>query len=113
MLPALILAADLSGSFTVSDRTELRGRVPGTAPLAASVDAETTVTARLALASRRFRFTFAYTPRLTLWDLGDRAFAPTQLQAGEARLEWIGRRVHLSLGETASYGSVSFASAPQ
>jgi hypothetical protein len=110
MLAAMLLAADLAGSFSVSDRTELRGRAPGTAPLAASLDAETALTARLSLASRRFRAGFAYTPRLTLWDIGSRVFAPTQLQGGEARLEWLGRHARLSLGETASYGSVSLAS---
>jgi hypothetical protein len=110
MLAAMLLAADLSGSFSVSDRTELRGRAPGTAPMAASLDAETALTARLSLASRRLRTSLAYTPRLTLWDIGSRVFAPTQLQGGEARLEWLGRRAQLSLAETASYGGLSFAS---
>ena len=64
----------------------------------------------MTLATARWRTTLTYAPRLTLWDVGSRAFAPTQLQGGGARLEWLGRRARLSVDESASYGGVSFAS---
>jgi hypothetical protein len=112
MLAALLLSADLAGSLSVSDRTELRVWAPGTPPASASLDAETELTARLTLARRRFRSIFAYTPRLTLWDAESSARSPTLLHGGEARVEWPGRRALLSLDETGSYGGVSFASYP-
>src|SRR5690348_16683392 len=99
MWPALLLAADLSSSLAVSDRTELRVRAPGTAPAAAALDAETTLTARLTAASRRFRLALGYTPRLTLWDVTSPTRKPTLLNAGEARVEWLGRRARISLDQ--------------
>ena len=110
MLPALLLAADLAGTFAVSDRTELRMRAPGTPPETASVDAETALDAEVTLASKRWAASRAYTPRFTLWDLGDPAFSPTELQAGRAHLEWKAKHARLWVDETASYGSAGFAS---
>src|SRR6185437_3751350 len=109
MLPALLLAADLAGTLTVSDRTELRVRVPGTAPEIASVDADTALDVEVALASRRWAASLSYTPRFTLWDLADSAFTPTALQGGRAHVEWIGHHARLSVEENASYGATSFA----
>lgn len=108
MFSALVFAADMA-TLSVSDRTELRTRVPGTGQLAASADLETIPDLRLALWSRRLRFAVAYAPRLTLWDIGSSAQQFTQMQAGDVRLEWKGRRVQLSISESASYGGVSFA----
>ena len=75
----VVLAADLSGSLTVSDRTEARVRAPGTVTTvgtaAASLDLETVPEARLTLASRRARYVFTYAPRLTLWDVNTAAKA--------------------------------------
>jgi hypothetical protein len=109
MLAALLLVADLAGALAVSDRTELRVRAPGTST-AASLDAETALAAEVTLAARRWEASLAYTPRFTLWDLGDSAFEPTALQGGRARVAWIGSRARLSLEQTGSYGGVSFAS---
>src|SRR3954469_13337962 len=111
MLRALFIALDLAGSLQVSDRTELRARAPGTPPSAASVDAETTATLRLTLASPRWRYTLGYTPRLTLLDATTARAQPTLFHGGEARVEWLGRHAQISLEETASYGGLSFAGA--
>jgi hypothetical protein len=109
MLAALLLAADLAGTLTVSDRTEVRVRVPGTTPELASVDAETALDVEVALAARRWAVSLAYTPRFTLWDVADPAFTPTALQGGRAKIEWIGHRARLSVEEDAGYGATSFA----
>ena len=111
MWAALLIAADLSGSFTLSDRTEVRVRAPGTnatGTTAASLDLETAPEARLSLATRRVRFAFTYAPRLTLWDLNAGAH-PTLLHAGAAHVEWHSHLTRLSLDQAGSYGGVSFA----
>lgn len=107
----LITAADLAGSFTVSDRTEARVRAPGTnatGTAAASLDLETVPEARLTLASRRVRYSFSYAPRLTLWDVNAGAH-PTWLNNGAARVEWHSELTRLSIDQVGSYGGVSFA----
>jgi hypothetical protein len=109
MFAALPMAADLAATLTLSDRTETRLRDPGDTPTAPSVDLATMPEARLALASPRFGFTLAYTPRLTLWDVNDVGLRPLWLDAGSARLESRYGRTTLSLAQEASYGSMSFA----
>jgi hypothetical protein len=111
MLAALLIALDLAGAVEVSDRTELRARVPGT-NAAASADVETDLTARLSLASRRWTYTLEYSPRLTLWDVTSAAVQPTLFNGGDARVEWLHRGARLSLEESAGYGRVDFASSP-
>jgi hypothetical protein len=112
MWAALLIAADLSGTLTISDRTEARVRAPGTPTPsgvpAAAVDVETAPEARLLLGSRRVRFTLAYTPRLTLWDVGAGTH-PTALHAGAAHLEWQSHDARLSIDQAGAYGGVSFA----
>lgn len=112
MWTALLIAADLSGALTLSDRTEVRFRAPGTVTTAmtraASLDLETTPEARLTLASRRSRYTFTYAPRLTLWDVSTGA-QPTLLHAGAVRVEWHSHLTRLSLEQAGSYGGMSFA----
>jgi hypothetical protein len=108
MLTALAIPLDLAGSVTLSDRTEVRARAPGTYG-AASVDLETVVKGELTLRSRRFRLALGYSPRLTIWDAGTPAVQPTVTHTGEARAEWIGRRTQLSLEQVASYGGTNLA----
>src|SRR4051794_12855847 len=106
MLGVLLIAADLAGSLAVSDRTEIRARAPGTAS-AVSFDLETALAARLSPASPRLRYTLAYSPRLTVWDLDASPPKPTLLHGGTARVEWMSSRsVRLSLDETGSYGGM-------
>jgi hypothetical protein len=110
MLAAMLLAADLLGTLDVSDRSEIRVRVPGTAPASASVDVETAPRAELALDGRIWRARLAYEPRFAFWDLGNGSFQPTVLDGGEMHVAWIGRRIDVALDETGAYGGVGFAS---
>lgn len=112
MLTAHPALADLSALLALSDRSELRVRSPGsTASTAASVDLETAPQARLTLASSRLRNALIYSPRLTLWGVGDAGSRLVLLHGGGVRLEFLGPRVRLSLDEAASYGGVNLATA--
>jgi hypothetical protein len=110
MLAALLTTLALTDTLEVSDRTEVRVRVPGTVA-AAALDVETAPTVRLTLGSRRFRVTLDEAPRLTLTEVG-RAVQPAFFNGGEARVAWLGLLARLSLDETAGYGRVDFASSP-
>lgn len=112
MLATLLLLADLAGSIAVSDRTEARGRAPGTAPASASFDLETAPAVLVTLTSRTFRATLAYSPRLTLWDVGAAGAQSTALHGGAAHFEWQTHLTHLSLDQTGTYGSMNFAVLP-
>ncbi len=108
MLTALAIALDLAGTVTLSDRTEIRARAPGTyGP--ASVDVETVMTGGLTLRSRRFRLALGYAPHLAVSDAGTAAAQPTVVHTGQARAGWIGRRARRSLVESGSYGRVDLA----
>src|SRR5580658_10420994 len=109
MLAALPLAADVTASVALSDRTETRLRDPGDTPTGPSIDIATTPDARLTLASPRTVFSLAYTPRLTLWDINDIGVQPLWLHAGSGRLEWRDEQTILSLAQDASYGATNFA----
>jgi hypothetical protein len=109
MMIALALAAAMAGEFTLSDRSEVRLRLPGINPPGASLDLETAPEARLVLGSRRVECGLAYTPRLTLWDVNVVGVDPAVLHGGEARAGWHDRRIRLTLDETASYGQMNFA----
>jgi hypothetical protein len=110
MLAVMLLVADLAGTLDVSDRSELRVRVPGTAPASASVDVETAPRAELALDARTWRARLAYAPRFSFWDLGNGSFQPAVLDGGQVHVAWMGRRVEVALDETGTYGDVGFAS---
>jgi hypothetical protein len=109
MLVALSMAADLLATLALSDRTETRLRAPGDTPTAPSIDLATTPEARLVLASSRSRFTLAYMPRLTLWDINDVGLRPLWLDTGSALFESRYGGTTLSLTQDASYGAMSFA----
>jgi hypothetical protein len=109
MFAALPMAADLAATLALSDRTETRLRDPGDTPSAPSIDFATMPEARLVLAASRSRFTLAYTPRLTLWDVNDVGLRPLWLNAGSALFESVYGGTTLSLAQDASYGAMSFA----
>lgn len=111
MFAALPIALGLAGTLTLSDRSEVRLRVPGTADTHASLDSETTPEARLMLASHRMHYVLAYKPTGTLWDVGQSSVRATLMNEGTGRVEWLARDAQLSLEETARYGSVDFSSA--
>ncbi len=111
MFAALPIALGLAGTLALSDRSEVRLRVPGTTNTGASFDLETTPEARLMLASRRTRYTLSYGPTGTLWDVGQTSVRATLLHEGAARVDWFAPRTRVSLEETARYGSIDFSSA--
>lgn len=111
MFAALPIALGLAGTLALSDRNEVRLRVPGTLNKGVSLDLETTPEARLTLASHRMRYTLAYGPTGTLWDVGQSSFRATLLHEGTASVDWFAPRTQLSLRETARYGSIDFSSA--
>lgn len=108
MLTALAIPMDLTGSATLSDRTEIRARAPGPGG-GPSVDVDTVITGGLSLRSRRFSLTLDYSPHLSVWNAGAAAAQLTLAHTGQARAEWIGRRTRLSLEEVGSYGWVNLA----
>ncbi len=109
MLVGLPLTADVAATVTLSDRTETRLRDPGDTSTGSSLDVATAPEARLMLAWPRTGITFAYTPRLTFWDINDVGVQPTWLDAGSARMDWRDGNTRLSLEQDASYGAMSFA----
>lgn len=111
MFAALPIALGLAGTLALSDRSEVRLRMPGTTDTGASLDLETTPEARLMLSSRRMRYTLAYGPTGTLWDVGRSSLRATLMHEGTGRVAWFAPRTRLSLEETARYGSVDFSSA--
>lgn len=111
MFAALPIALGLAGTLALSDRTEMRVRMPGSDNKAASLDLENRPEARLMLASRRMQYAFGYRPTGTLWDVGSRDFRGTLQHEGSAGVTWLLPRARLSLDETASYGSMDFSSA--
>ena len=109
MLHALpVWAAD--GTFTLSDRTEVRLREPDPVTNAVALDFDTLFDARATLASRDTLYTLAYLPRVTLLDINGAGIQPALINGGLASAEWHSRRVRIVLTEKASYGELSFES---
>jgi hypothetical protein len=105
---ALLVAAAISGSLDVSDRSELRLRDSG--ELAGQVvDLETAPTATLSLRSRTFRFAIAYLPRFTLRQ-ADYLPAPEIFHRGALSATLRGPRHELALDADLAYGTTSFTS---
>jgi hypothetical protein len=109
MLHALPVPADV-GTFTLSERTEVRGRDPDQVTGGAAMDLDLSVDARAALASLHHTYTLAYTPRLTFLDLNAVGLQPALLNGLEASAEWRARHVLVNVTEVASYGTRSMAS---
>src|SRR5580700_1154210 len=110
MLASWLSMAALAGTLEVTDRTEFRLRYPSIVPGVAALDLETDPDVRLTLGSRTTTMLLEYVPQLAGWDMNLVGLQPSYLNRGTARGEWHGRRVRLSLSETASYGTQSFAS---
>lgn len=105
---ALLVAAAISGTLDVSDRSELRLRDSG--ELAGQVvDLETSPAATLSLRSRAFRFSIAYLPRFTLRQVDYRP-EPEVFQRGALSAALHGPRYELALDADLAYGATSFTS---
>ncbi len=111
MFAALPIALGLAGTLALSDRSEVRVRMPGTNDKTASLDLENRPEARVTLATRETEYAFGYRPTGTLWDIGARDFRGTLLHEGSARVTWRLPHARLSLEETGRYGSIDFSSA--
>jgi hypothetical protein len=105
MLAAAVLAADLSTTLDLSERSEARLRstqVPGTmTPMA--VDLLEEPAAKLLAKDRRWELTLGYTADLMLPGV-QAGLAPLVLQTGSVGVAWHDRKLRLSLNEDATYG---------
>ncbi len=118
LLTPPLLLADYAGYVDASDRSEIRirttqqltnpGAPAGTPEPAAQfgVDAYTEPALRLRLTNRRFEFTFAYLPSLTVTDLEEGSGAQAQiLQNGHIGVAWrADRQVTITVAEDGTYG---------
>src|SRR5208283_4858254 len=110
MLHALPVPADV-GTFTLTDRTEVRARDPDPVTNAAALDLDTAADARATLAGRHSLYTLAYQPRFTILDLnGGSAIAPGFLNGWLASTAWTTGHALIELHESGSYGTYAFAS---
>lgn len=115
MLAAALIAlagagyhADLTGTLTLSDRSEVRVRTfegetqPG-------VDAVTTPGIRLDLVGRRVSYSLGYSIGLTLQDL-ELGVEPQVFQTLSSRMSWLAtRELRLSLSEDGTYGTYNYS----
>jgi hypothetical protein len=109
MLHALPVPADV-GTFTLSDRTEVRVRDPDPIINRTALDLETLADARAVLASSHSMYTLAYMPRLTFLDINTTAVTPAFLNSVLAVGEWRTGHAVISVRELGSYGTTAFAS---
>lgn len=110
MLHALPVRADV-GIFTLSDRTEVRGRDPDPVTNQAALDVDTAVEARATLTSPHAQYTLAYLPRFTLLDVNlGSAMAPAFLNGWLASAGWTAGGALVEVRETGSYGTYAFSS---
>ena len=107
MLSSLLFAAALGGMFELSDHTTFRLREPGDLADTASLDLETIPEARLAILSRRARFTVSYVPRLTLYNMNVDFEPPVLFQEGTVGAEWHDRFLRFSIMEAGGYGGMN------
>ncbi len=116
MLAPIVLFADCAGTLDVGDATEVRARTTqqstsgagGGATTGAGLDVYTQPTLTAHLTDRIWAYDITYRPSFTFQDLQ----SSSQLLAihtGNATVAWRERRVRLSLGEDASYGSYNSA----
>jgi hypothetical protein len=109
MLHALPVPADV-GTFTLSERTEVRGRDPDQVTGGAAMDLDLGVDARATLSSPHHVYTLAYTPKLSFLDLNAVGFQPALLHGLLASAEWRTGHVSVLVSELASYGERAMAS---
>ena len=110
---ALALVTAYAGTFSVSDRSEVRARTTvqtfastPTQPAALSLDLLNQPIAALTLSDRRWDYTLGYSPSFILSDvIPHDQTKPTALflNAGNAGIAWHERFVRLSLTEEATY----------
>jgi hypothetical protein len=110
MLHALPVPADV-GTFTLSDRTEVRVRDPDPTTNQAALDLATLVDARAVMAFRHAVYTLAYMPTLTFVDVNSFALTqPALINNVLASAEWQEGRALIGVRELAGYGLYTLAS---
>jgi hypothetical protein len=108
MLHALPVSADV-GTFTLSERTEVRGRDPDQVTNSAAMDLNFAADAHAVLSSPHHIYTLAYTPSLLLLDV-NATIAPALLNTLLASGEWRAGHTDIIVSELASYGTKAIAS---
>ena len=111
MFHALPVSAAAGGTFTVTDRTEVRARMPDivtNAPLA--LDLDTRIDARATLSSHNAEYMLAYQPSLTLLDMNAGGIQPAVLNGLVASAEWRSHRTSVMVTERGTYGQMAFES---
>jgi hypothetical protein len=110
MLHALPVAADV-GTFTLTDRTEVRVRDPDPVTNQAALDLDTAADARGTLAGAHSLYTLAYQPHFTLLDATSATgIAPGLLNGWLASADWRTGHALISVRESGSYGTYAFTS---
>jgi hypothetical protein len=104
MIP-FVLAAGLLTSLVLGDRTETRLRVMEGPYF--GVDLATVPSARIDLRDRRTRFSFGYSPSLTLGDL-ETGFNFQLFHMADASLLFVARRTFIAVATSDSYGDFNF-----
>jgi hypothetical protein len=107
-LPALLLAAAITGTLDLGDRSEMRAR-DSNEPIGPTIDIETTPAIAIRLRARSLTLDLGYGPRLTLRQL-DHGPLPEVLHHGLFALGIRLRHGELALRSDASYGTQSFTS---
>jgi hypothetical protein len=108
LIPALLLAAAVSGAVEIADRSEVRVRSQD-ALTGPAVDAETTPTVTVRVRARGWELTLGYLPRFTLRDAA-RAMDPETLHSGALTAAWHLKRLTLGARGDFSYGTQSYTS---
>jgi hypothetical protein len=104
MLPALPVPADV-GTFTLTDRTEVRLRDPDPVTNQAALDLDLDADARAELTSSHSHYTLAYMPRLSLLDLNGAGFQqPALMNDALASAEWRTGKTLITVRELGGYG---------
>jgi hypothetical protein len=114
MLPPAVVLAQYAATLDFSETSRVDGRATQPLPvvqapprqIAIAADASVAPTARLRLRDRRWDFTFAYTPTLSVTDieLGPSYQPPVVVNAGTASLAWHDRVARIVVSESGSYG---------
>lgn len=110
MFHALPVAAAIDGTFTLTDRTEVRVRDPDPVTNRGALDLDTLGDARLLLEAPHNQYALDYLPRLSLLDVNGAGIQPALVNTALVSAEWHTPRVRVLVTESASYGSLSFES---
>ena len=118
MFTPVVLAADYAGTIQVSDRADVRVRATqtqggvGAQQTQTGIDLDDQALVVLNADDRRWRFTLAYSPVMTLENVQDGVNAqnePQLLQTATGLAAWHSRATRLTLSEAVTYGHFNSA----